>query len=136
VLTNYFFGSFIQIKPSTNTTSATFCNFWLHSQLVDILSPIIFTKIPCYYVLFNFLGEKIHIFGQFLSKNPIFSDFTFQKYHICNFLQLFSSQPVSRLIKYWNISKKFLATVYSNFCFWKNLDFWSFYDPKSHFYQL
>ena len=35
----FFGGHFSQFNLFTNTTSANFCNFWLHSQLVDILSP-------------------------------------------------------------------------------------------------
>jgi hypothetical protein len=108
VLINFIWGSFFQLKPSSNTTSATFCNFWLHRQLGNILSPIILAKIPCYNVLLNFLGGKIQIFGHFLSKNPIFSAFTFHKYHICSFLQLLSPHPFSGHIKPWNESKNSL----------------------------
>ena len=130
-----FWSHFFQFNLSTNTTSATFCNFWLNSQLVEILNPIILTKNSCYYVLFNFLGGKIQIFGHFLSKNPIFSALTFHKYYICNFMKLLSPHPVSGHIKYWNISKNSLLLCTVSF-FGQNLDFWSFNDPKSQYYQL
>ena len=50
-----FWGSFFPIK---SFHKYHICNFWLHSQLMEILRPIILTKNSFYYVLFNFFGEK------------------------------------------------------------------------------
>ena len=83
--------TFFQIWTYTNLTSATFCSFYLHTLLGVMLSHKIFTKIPCFYVLLNFLGGKYWFLVIFWPKIPFFSNSTLHKFHICNFLQLLST---------------------------------------------
>ena len=127
---------FFQLLPFTNTTSATFCNFCLHTHLVDILSPEMKAKIPCYYVLQFFFWENIEFWSYYDPKSHFYQPFTFHKYHICNFMQLFSSQPVSRHIRSQNVSKNSLLLCGHSYFFGKIQIFVHFLTKNNFFFNF